>query len=269
MTIMRKLSMAVVGAAFVALGTVGSAQAGTFISTSSGQVGTVDPSTGAFTQLGSLGPAFFDIALSNDNNLFGNDSSGTFFSINPVSGSSSLIGIGAFVNGLGFSISNVLYGTGGSGFYTIDTTTGGASLVASIAGFNSSGDIAFDPVNNRFLATSSGDSLWSIALNGVGTKIGEIGFGGVYGLIFDQGTLFGYTSDRKQIVIDPATGVGTFNKNVTGVNGAIYGTASLPSTGPINSVPEPGTVFGLLAFGAMGVGSMLKRKQQQKATVKA
>ena len=35
------------------------------------------------------------------------------------------------------------------------------------------------------------------------------------------------------------------------------------------TVPEPGSMSGLLALGAMGVGSMLKRKQQQKATVKA
>lgn len=31
------------------------------------------------------------------------------------------------------------------------------------------------------------------------------------------------------------------------------------------SVPEPGTTLGVLAFGAFGAGSLLKRKQQQKA----
>lgn len=35
------------------------------------------------------------------------------------------------------------------------------------------------------------------------------------------------------------------------------------------AVPEPATMLGLLAFGAIGVTSMNKRKQQQKATVKA
>ena len=30
-------------------------------------------------------------------------------------------------------------------------------------------------------------------------------------------------------------------------------------------VPEPTSVFSLVAFGALGVGSMLKRKQQQKS----
>ncbi|MBD0364141.1 MAG: PEP-CTERM sorting domain-containing protein, partial [Coleofasciculus sp. C3-bin4] len=31
------------------------------------------------------------------------------------------------------------------------------------------------------------------------------------------------------------------------------------------SVPEPDSALGLLAFGAIGAGSLLKRKQQQKA----
>jgi hypothetical protein len=35
------------------------------------------------------------------------------------------------------------------------------------------------------------------------------------------------------------------------------------------SVPEPASVLGLLAFGAMGASSVVKRKQQQKAMVKA
>ncbi|MFB2937851.1 choice-of-anchor L domain-containing protein [Aerosakkonemataceae cyanobacterium BLCC-F154] len=35
------------------------------------------------------------------------------------------------------------------------------------------------------------------------------------------------------------------------------------------AVPEPGTVLGLLALGAMGAGSIRKRKQQEKVTVKA
>ena len=35
------------------------------------------------------------------------------------------------------------------------------------------------------------------------------------------------------------------------------------------SVPEPASTLGLLALGAMGTGSLFKRKQQQKATVKA
>ncbi len=265
---MKRLGMAMVGAALVAIATSGTAQAVSFLSTGSGQVGTIDPSTGVFTQVIS-GPGFWDIALSENGKLFGVSSDSQLYSIDQSSGVSLRIGnLGASLNALGFSFSNVLYGAGGSNLYTVDILTGAASLVASIPGFLSTGDIVFDPENNRFLATSIGagsDGLFSIDLTGAATKIGDIGFSGVIGLFFNDGVLFGYTRDGKQLTINPATGVGSFDKNVTGARGLLFGAASLPSTGPKTSVPEPSSVLGLLAFGAFGVGSLLKRKQQQKA----
>ena len=50
-------------------------------------------------------------------------------------------------------------------------------------------------------------------------------------------------------MIDVTTGAGTFDREVTGLNGQqIFGAASLPSTGP-RRVPEPASVIGLLVFG--------------------
>jgi hypothetical protein len=52
----------------------------------------------------------------------------------------------------------------------------------------------------------------------------------------------------------------------------VYGlfiTSTFKLNTPQVKVPEPASTLGLLALGAMGAGSMLKRKQQQKATVKA
>lgn len=268
MALVKKLSMALVGAAVV-VGTSGAAQAASFLSTSDGKVGTVDTATGGFTQVLS-GPQFTDIALSEANDFFG-ITFDKLYKVDVSGGSTSLIGnLGASLNALGFSSSGVLYGAGGFGIYTIDTTTGAAALVNSIPDFSSSGDIVFDPVNSRFVATSSGsgsDSLFSIGLDGVATQIGNIGLSNVYGLFFENGTLFGYTADRKQITIDLATGLGTFDKNVTGINGEIFGAASLPSTGPETSVPEPGTLFGLLGIGALGMGSRLLRKQKLASSV--
>ena len=159
-----------------------------FFSTDSGQVGSVG-SAGNFVKIANS-PRFDDIALSSDNRLFGITDS-KLYSVDPVSGSSSPIGnLGASVDilGLGFSPSNVLYGTGGSNLYTINQTTGAASLVANLgSNFDASGDLIFDPVSNRFLATSVGnsnDSLFSVSLTGQATKIGNIGFNNVFGLSF-------------------------------------------------------------------------------------
>jgi len=44
--------------------------------------------------------------------------------------------------------------------------------------------------------------------------------------------------------------------------GFLGGAASSPTNGkPIVDVPEPSSVLGLLAFGALGVGSLRQRKQ--------
>lgn len=181
----------------VTFSTAHTAQAISIISTSSGQVGAVDNSTGTFTPFVNSGPVFTDIALSVDNNLFGSTES-RLYTINQSLGSSQLIGnLNSYVIALGFSANNVLYGAGGSSFYTIDTLSGAASLVANIPNFTSSGDLEFDAVNNRFFATSKtsggNDTLFSIAPNGTSTLIGSIGFRDVLGLDIDNGTLFGYT----------------------------------------------------------------------------
>ncbi len=237
-----------------------SASAATFyVSTSGGQVGEVNQSTGNFAQVAS-GIVYTDIALSQTGDLFGIDFQ-TLYKIDTQLGTGYLVGsLGASLNGLGFTNSNDLYGTGGSGFYKVNAQTGQASLVSTISGFNSSGDIVYDPTTNRFLATSVGDSLWSIKTDGTASKIGNIGFVDVYGLAFDDnGTLFGYTANRQQIAIDINTGVGIFKQNVVGTNGEIWGSASSPSTGSApKSVPEFSSALGLLAFGLVG-GAVRRR----------
>lgn len=251
---------------------VNNAQAATdYLSTSAGQVGTVDTATGVFTPITNSAPTFTDIALSSSNQLFGNTFS-QLYSINTTTGASSPIGNLAVgdLNALGFSNSNVLYGAGIDGsFYTINTSSGVASLVAKIPGFASSGDIAYNPSTNTFLATSAtgtatgtGDELFSITPTGTATDIGKIGFGSVYGLVINNGTLFGYTANNQQLIINPTTGAGTLDRTVTGVSGQIFGGANAPSQGT-TSVPEPSEVLGILALGGIGLASRFQLRSRQ------
>ncbi|NEQ35808.1 MAG: PEP-CTERM sorting domain-containing protein [Okeania sp. SIO3I5] len=236
-----------------------SAQAGTFyVSTNNGKVGAIDDSTGFYTQLAST-PTFTDIALDPMDELWGITFS-QLYSVNLAAGTHNYIGnLGASLNALGFTDDGVLYGAGGSRFYSIDTNSGAASLISSISGFISSGDIVFDAARNLFWATSSGDSLWTITQDGAATKVGNIGYRGVFGLAFgDDGTLFGYTANRKQLALNLETGAGTFVRNISGLNASIWGAASEPDA--TETVPEPGMVVGLLSVGALFVGSRLKRK---------
>ena len=226
------------------------------------EVGTVDP-LGRFVKIANFvdtgsSSRFADIAFSNDNKLLGikNDSLPTqLYKINPEIGSSSVIGnfpSGVEMIALESSPSNILYGASRSNssnkskLYTINTQTGAASSIANFPWDEGlSGDIVFDPVNNRFLfAKGSGSSysLFSVSLTGQSTKIGDIGFGDVYGLSFEGNTLVGFTNDNKRIIINPATGKGTFDRNITGLSDGytISGAGSIPSaTRTTTPTPPP------------------------------
>jgi len=235
------------------LNTTSLGTASSLVVTRNGQeAGTVDP-LGRFASIGSFVAAgsssiFADIAFSNDNKLLGikrEPLPSQLYKINPETGSSSVIGnfpSGVEMIALEFSPSNILYGASrsketsnsftGSQLYTINPHTGAASSIANfpwdenVAG----GDIVFDPVNNRFLFAKDG-SLLSVSLTGQSTKIGDIGFGSVVGLSFEGSTLVGFTNDNKRLIINPATGKGTFDRNITGLTDGytINGAGSIPS----------------------------------------
>ena len=229
-----------------------------YVSTSNGEVGSVDETTGVYTSLIGGTPTFTDVALDPDDQLWGITFS-RLYSIDLESETTTNIGsLGASLNGLGFSDDGTLYGTGGSGFYSINTGTGAASLISSISGFSSSGDIVYDADLDLFWATSGGDSLWSITKEGIANKIGNIGFRNVYGLAFGDGnTLYGYTANRQQIALDLETGAGTFVQSISNLNRSIWGSASDPSDGSSAKTPEPSALIGL---GALGLLAFRKRR---------
>ena len=232
-----------------------------YVSTSDGEVGSIDETTGAYTSLLDGAPSFADIALDPDNQLWG-VGSGRLFSIDLGTETTSEIGVlGASINGLGFSDDGTLYGSGTGGFYSVDTSTGTASLINAIADFSSSGDIVYDADLDLFWATSRGDSLWSITKEGEATKVGDIGFSNVYGLAFgDNNTLYGYTANRQQIELDLETGAGTFVQSLSNLSSAVWGSASDPSDGssdPTAKTPEPSALIGL---GTLGLLAFRKRR---------
>ncbi|MCU0523237.1 MAG: lactonase family protein [Elainella sp. Prado103] len=202
-------------------------QALTFLSTSNAEVGWLDRATGVLTPLNTTS-VLTDIARSNQGELFG-ITSNRLNRVDSTTGAITEIGsLNTFgMNGLAFSPTGALYGTGNSGFYSINAQTGAATLVANIPGFLSSGDLVFDPVRNRFLASSKQgtgtDQLYGINLDGTSSLIGNIGFSNVFGLSEVNGTFYGYTVGRQQIRIDPVTGQGTFDRSITGTSNAIYG----------------------------------------------
>lgn len=190
------------------------------------RLGLIDLSTGNLSQLplGNMeGTVLTDIATFG-NNTFAVGNPNNLYRIDPNTSTytliSNLVSIAdTTITSLGFTSSGTLYAAGSDGdFYTVNTTTGQATLIATIPGFSASGDLAYDAVSGRFLATSrnqnSNDSLYSIGLTGDAKLIGNVGFANVWGLSFEGGTLYGYTP-QQQIRINLTTGAGTLDKPVT------------------------------------------------------
>jgi hypothetical protein len=165
-------------------------------------------------------------------------------------------------NALEFSADNKLYaiGSGSNKLYQIDPNTSVATVIGDLPkGFTSSGDLAFDGANNRFLATSTdtatSDALWQISITNPSgaTKIGQIGFAGVQGINFENGQLTGFTntgigikSTTSRIKISPTSGVGTFDRVITGngILAGISGSATIPSSSLDLGTPAPPNSIG-------------------------
>lgn len=263
----KRSSLAVLGAAVLVSFGQSEVKAGVFYTaTHSGQFASVDTETGSYTELFFGEESLGDIAIDANGNLWGSSYSG-LYQIDMKSGLSTRMGDTPYMVGLGFDDGGTLFGAAGSDFYSIDTVTGSHSLVSSIGGFTSSGDVVYDASLGLFWATSvtdSGtDSLWQIAKDGISKEIGNTGYGAVYGLAFgDDGTLFGYTGDGTQISLNLETGAGTFESQLAGVSGTIWGAASDPTDGSEpdltpepQSTPEPSAILGII-----GIGVLIRRK---------
>lgn len=239
--------------------------ASVLVGSSDGTIAEVDTSNGAVSNSFDTGTQnWFDIAVDNDGNAFGVDLGSTTWSIDLGTQSATSLGAtGAFINGLAFGAGNTLYGSGDNNLYTIDTVSGGATVVGTGVGGNffSSGDIAF--AGGSFFGTSSnscggigGDCLWSIdATSGVGTAIGDIGVSSVFGLALTGGTLFGLSSDDNIYTINTSTGAGTLATGFT-LSGATNGAAVPPSA----VIPVP-AALPLLATALFGLGWVGRRRR--------
>jgi len=244
-----------------------------YTGTLGGEIGVFDDQTGVYQSI-MRSPVFFDVALDNNGGLWG-ATTRSLYKIDPVQQTTTLVGSGNLGNALGFAANNRLYGAGENRFFEVNTTTGASTLISQISGFVSSGDIVFDATRNLFWATSaanpSSDSLWQIALDGTARLVGNTGFSALYGLAFsDNGALFGYTVDARQVALNLDTGLGTVVRRLSGdmMPGGIGGTASNPRSGsqppdrPV-STPEPSLLLGSLAIaGWLGRSPALCRLQK-------
>lgn len=177
-----------------------------YLSDNSGVVAEIDPISGSYTPRLS-GYIFYDIAVSSDNQIFvGATYDQYLMRINANDWTVSTIGpLVNFVNGLGFANNGDLYGLGANSFYSVNLNTGAASIIVTIPGMDSSGDIVYYSPTGEFLATSYGaatDVLYAIKPDGSYRIVGNIGFSNVKGLLNYGDNVYGYTLLGEQIVIN-------------------------------------------------------------------
>ncbi len=251
----KTLSLKTIAGLLLALGAAGPSLAqGTFyVVTSDERLGSVNVTTGAYSNIGSLGTLLTDIAVASDGSLYG-VSFDSLYSINATTGAASLIGSTGRggINALVFQ-NNTLYAASNvdNGLYTLNVTTGAASLIGN-TGFQSAGDLAFDNRGDLYLSSTTSELIRINAVTGAGTAVGSFGAGNgdMYGLAFQPSglTLYGYSAQSNQIVtIDRATGVATgvaANQGPQFFGTAFRGEATVPA-----AAPEPGTLaLALLAL---------------------
>ncbi|GET38287.1 PEP-CTERM sorting domain-containing protein [Microseira wollei] len=265
-TVLQKLSMATVGAAFIALGTVGieKAEAITIGPDSYGYRAT-DEVPYTFENISGTGSRVLsgvDDATSSANlgfnfNFYGTDYNSVFFSPN---------GLMTF---------------GSSNFDWVNTSFTGSVFpnLPSIAPFwddLQTFQPGTDAVYYYQTVGTAGNRRFITQWNNVGGYFNSPSFMTFQAVLFEgsNNILFSYqdvdSGDFRSFGGEATVGIRNTNGNLNGQNLQwSYNSPSLRNGQSIliSRVPEPASVLGLLAFGAMGAGSALKRFQQQKANV--
>lgn len=227
----------------------------------SGNLLTVNPNTGATTNLGATG---FTSVLSARVNpatkeLLGLSASGSntnMLRINSLAGDAHSMGAISLNNlkGMAFRGDTALYvGRITGGLYRVNVTTGAATLIATTSPVLNISGLAFHPTTGQLYASvrapsATPDRIYKVSLpSGAATLVGSTGQGPTQDIIFSNaGQLFGVTNigttTNNLIRIDTTTGVGTVVGSM-GITGA-QGLATRPDSSFVTGVNdnEPGTI---------------------------
>ncbi|MBC6432664.1 PEP-CTERM sorting domain-containing protein [Nostoc sp. HG1] len=140
----------------------------------------------------------------------------------------------------------------GNGLYVdLDGSTGKAGTLESKTTFNfQAGDLV--NLSFKLAGNQRNDGIESVAVS----------LGSLFNETFSLPKLQGFTTISRSFTVASATNATLKFVEAGGDNVGLL----LDNVNLTKSVPEPGSIMGLLAFGAFGATSLCKRKQQQSAT---
>jgi hypothetical protein len=223
--------------------------------TTSNQFGTVDLNTGVSTLIGLTGGPVLTGLGEVSGSLYGG-SGHTLYSINPATGTLSVVGNGT-----------VTYGDTGSttaGLFAIDTldnlwsinASTGASTLIGPTGVGAAGFVSLSTNSSTLYYVDAGNLYTLNTSAGHANLVGSNGSLGIAAMVLEGGSLYaGVDNPALQIdTINPATGQGTFVAPLTGPLLGFDGLAPVPAP----AVPEPGSL-GMLAGGVAGMVPLRRR----------
>lgn len=201
--------------------------------------GTIDPTTGVFTQIGSNFPdSAQDIAVSPTGVVYAILETGALVTINTTTAAITTVGtLPSGVQSLAFRPDGTLFGASGTSLYTLNKSTAAGTLLGAMGlGGSGADNIRFDGSTLLVMTTDANSKLYSLnQTTGAGTLIGSSGVNDVSLDAFSGGILYGSNTVGAQnriVQINPATGAGT-----EGANMSTEYLFSLAST----AAPEPAT----------------------------
>ena len=195
----------------------------------------VDPFKGSLTYVGAV-PGVVDFDTDTDGNLFGISAS-MLYRLNEPTGEWIEVGelgeTDGQANGFAIDAQGNAYATSGAYLYSVNLETGETQTVGMVGeDIWSSGDCVVNKSNTLFMTSSDsstpGDDLVLVdAATGVGTIVGNLEVGQIYGLTAAWGYMFGFTADGRVIQINESEATAVQLHHFT--ERVFYGAASSPS----------------------------------------
>ncbi len=254
-----------------------------YVVTFAGQFGTLDPTTGVFSQIGPVTMDPLGGLVPGPNGYAGVSFSGNLDSINPATGAISVIGATGLGNlaGVTGELNGTVYATDlNNNLYTINTSTGASSLIGPtglppcpfLTNPAEVSDEALFTVGGKLYATFDGYNLNTMALvdapklyqinptTGVATLVGPTAFQ-IDAAVEVNGTVYALTGFNQVLTLDLSTGntalVGNYDPATFFITGAVE-TVNVVSAASFAAGPlAPNSIAAAFGEGLLSGGKMV------------
>src|SRR5450755_1301307 len=199
-----------------------------YMGTVSGEFGTIDLDTGSFTLLGNSAQTLAGMAVANGF-LYASSyhtSSGQLFTVNLANGSLAAVGgvDGISIDDFGSTTSGLFAVSTAADLYSINATTGAATLVGAMGlGFGSWRSLS---TNSSTLFFADGANLYTLNTStGAASLVGNMGGSQFGAMVQEGGKLYAGRDAGGSLAVatlNTTTGQATIGANLTGSTSAFY-----------------------------------------------